>query len=170
MDTLKDRLEKHQWRRKNNACWPWLGHIDAEGYGRIWASHAEGSITVQNALWRALGRKIEPGQKVLACPLLKDCTNPNHISIGTTKDIGDRILWKKKLRRREPKETQPIERKLSDEQVRQIFLSQESNAVLAERYGVTKGMISNIRHRRRYRNLTNFEGVTHENHVEGSQE
>lgn len=152
--TLKERLEKNQWKRKRNQCWPWLRYIDSYGNGRIWASNEEGSITVQNAVWRVLGRSLLPGEKVLSCPILKDCTNPDHISSGKGTDIGDRILWKKGLKRHVPKEKVPIERKLSDEQVRQIFLSKETSHKLAEQYGISQPMVVQIWTKKKYRRIT----------------
>jgi hypothetical protein len=130
--TLKERIQKHQWKRQPKAC------------------------------WQVLERPLEPGEVVLACPILKDCSNPNHISVGKGTSIGDRVLWKKGQRRRVPKEKLPIERKLSDEQVRQIFLSTEQNGKLAEHYGVSKTMVINIRNGKRYRRVTEslIKGVT----------
>lgn len=154
LSTLKERIEKHQWKRKGNACWPWLGYIDTDGHGRIWLDHKEGSILIPHAVWKAEGREILPGQKVLACPILKDCSNPNHISVGDSADIGDRILWKKNLKRRLPKEKIPIERKVSDEQVRQIFLSDKRTSELAEQYGISSALVTNIRARRKYQRVT----------------
>lgn len=153
LETLQKRIDKKTLKRRPNECWPWLGYINQDGEARVWVNDEIGSISVPNALYLARGEKIPQGKEALSCPILKDCANPDHHSLADRSEIADRILWKKGLHRRPPRRGGPS-RKLSDEQVKQIFLSNEETKVLAERYGVTAGQISNIRAGRTHSELT----------------
>jgi hypothetical protein len=150
-DTLARRIETKTWKRGPRECWPWLGYINQDGEARIWVNDELGSVSVQKAYYIARDEEIPPGKEVMSCPILQDCANPDHHSLGNREEIADRILWRKGLKRRPARNKR---QRLSDEQVKQIFLSDEEATVLAERYGVTQGQISNIRAGRVRRDVT----------------
>lgn len=157
LDTLLTRIEQKQQRRGAHQCWPWLGFINGDGEARIWLDDERGSISVPAALFIARGIPIPPGKEALSCPILKDCSNPDHVSLATRDVIADRILWSKGLTRRNyggPIGPRRPRRKLSDEQVRQIYLSKAPTSELAEKYDVTQGQISNIRAGRLHKHIT----------------
>ncbi len=156
--TLQERIERMTWRRQGQKCWPWLGHIDKWGNGRIWIDKHTGSITIQRAIYLAQHGAVPDGYDVISCPVLKDCANPWHIGLATKQEIADRILWTKNLKRkfRPPS-------KLSDEEVRQIFFSQESADLLSIRYNISKAHVVNIKAGRKYQKKTQFERKDHGN-------
>lgn len=73
----------------DNACWPFVGHRNAKGYGKLW----KGQYAHRVALEEKLGRPLAP--KMLA---LHDCDNPpccngKHLREGTNDDnMNDRVL------------------------------------------------------------------------------
>lgn len=154
--SLRQRIKEKVWKRQGNKCWPFLGHIDEEGYARIWVDKEKGSLPAHSVLYQLDNGPLSKGSFVLTCPLLKDCMNPSHFGVGTSADVGDRILWKKGQTRRAPRDALFVP-KLTDEQVRQIYFSQESTRTLVERYNVTKATICNIRSGRTHKHLTQFE-------------
>lgn len=153
LSTLEKRIEKKVYKRGPDECWPWLGYIHPDGDARIWVDDELGSIGVPAALYLVRDEDIPEGMEVQSCPILRDCCNPRHHRLATREEIADRILWTKGLSRRPPREGRP-RRSLSDEQVRQIFLSDEETSVLAKRYNVTDGQVANIRAGRRHREIT----------------
>lgn len=150
--TLQERITNLTWRRTGQKCYPWLGHIDKWGNGRIWIDKTTGSITIQRAIYLVEHGAVPEGFEVISCPVLKDCANPWHIGLATKTEIADRILWRKQLRR---KTRQPS--KLSDEEVRQIYFSTESAETLAIVYNLSKTHIQNIKAGRKYGKKTQFE-------------
>lgn len=155
--TLKERLESKIWKRKVGQCWPWLAHRDTEGYARIWVDKETGSVLAHTMLYLITFGAIPEGKKVMTCPILKDCMNPAHVGLGDTSDVADRVLLRKKQKRVKPRRTP----KVTDEQVRQIFLSTEPLSILAERFNISKPHIVNIKAGRRYAHLTQFEREQH---------
>lgn len=91
MTTLLDdpnRFWANVERSSPDACWPWMGHRDGNGYGSIGSSRAAGQRrryvpAHRHALTLALGRPLAAGE--IAChtcdvPL---CCNPRHLFVGT---------------------------------------------------------------------------------------
>ena len=149
---LEKRLKEKTVKRHGNRCWPFLGYRDKEGNGRIWVSRKIGTITVQRAIKVLELGKIPEGFVPLGCPILKDCCNPDHISLATSEEIADRILWKKRQKRR--KTAQPFQRKLTDEQVRRIYLAGDPVADIAAELGVSKDFIHKVRRNLKYQRVT----------------
>ena len=151
--TLQERIDRHTWRRKGRLCWPWLGHIDKWGNARIWVDKKTGSITVQRAIYLLKHSTIPKGYEAISCPVLKDCANPYHIGIATKREIGDRILWRKGQRR--PQKRPPS--RMSDEEVRQIYLSEDDPTKLADYYRISVAHVINIKAGRKFPHITQFE-------------
>lgn len=160
--TIKKRLERKVWKRRAGQCWPWLAHRDSAGYARIWVDKETGSVLAHTVLYQLMFGDIPEGMKVLTCPILKDCMNPAHIGLGNREDVADRILLRKKRKREKPRQVP----KVTDEQVRQIFLSTEDIGTLAERFGISKPHVVNIRAGRRYAHLTQFEREPREDSIQ----
>jgi hypothetical protein len=75
------------------ACWPWLGCRDANGYGWLrWNGARERAHRVALALD---GRPVPPGQcgRHLCVYGLRHCCNPAHLAPGSHRDNAqDRVL------------------------------------------------------------------------------
>jgi len=151
--SLRERLEKNVWKRRPRECWPWLRALDKEGYAKFWLNKERGSLLAHTILYTLHYGEIPEGMRALTCPILKDCMNPHHIGVGTKDDIVDRALWRKGQKRRSPRK--PC-KKLSDEQVRQIYLSDTPTGEIAKEFGVAKSTVSNIRAGRERASATQF--------------
>lgn len=150
LHTLQRRLREKSLKRRGNKCWPWLGRIDAMGNGKIWGINKY--VYVPHALMLVKHNgKIPDGFKTLCCPILKDCANPDHVSLATPRDIADRVLWIKRQKRNNAKPPKMI---LADEIVRQIFLSTEGCVEVGKKYGISPSHVVNIRARRKYAKIT----------------
>jgi hypothetical protein len=78
-----------------DACWPWLGHINDQGYAII--SIAKKSYRVSRLVWSIHNGKPFPGDKN-ACHSCDNppCVNPTHIFPGTQlENIRDAIAKKR---------------------------------------------------------------------------
>jgi hypothetical protein len=153
IETLRERIEKKQDRRGPDRCWPWLGYCHPDGEPRIWVDDKIGSISIARAHYLTSGDEIPLGKEALGCPAMKECSNPKHFSLADRTEVANRILAAKGLRRRPTSHGAP-RRTLSGEQIQQIFLSHEPTSLLARKYSVSEGQISNIRAGRRHWHLT----------------
>lgn len=135
--------------RSPDECWPWLGNLDAQGYGYL---------VMRGRPWRAsrfmyMSRKgpLHPELFVLhSCdnPL---CVNPDHLRLGTAADNSrDMVTRGRQCAREGEKNTQA---KLNEGDVRAILASSASVSELADMFGVTHGAISMIRSRKRWRHV-----------------
>lgn len=74
------------------------------------------------------------------------CINPLHLEAGTLKSNAQDAAKKGRLTR--------VRRRLTDAQAREIYLSTDSQEVLAKRYNVSRGVIRGIRYNKTYREAT----------------
>lgn len=76
----------------------------------------------------------------------KCCVNPEHLEVGTQKDnVQDAIKRGRFSYRDNPKGVEHPNSKLTEEQVRVIFYSNETQRSLAAKYGVSFQLISLIK-------------------------
>lgn len=148
--SLKQRIKERIWNRGPGMCWPWLGYIDENGYGRIWFRNSV--TTIHRLVWLLEHGEIPEDKIVLTCPILKDCCNLEHLWLAGQEDVGDRVLWKLGRKRKVPKV--PTVRLITPEQVRQIYLSKGKTTSLSKQYGVSPSLITNIRNGKKYINIT----------------
>ena len=65
-------------------CWPWLGPLNRDGYGRpIWNGHREGAHRIA---WLTRVGPIPEGMSVLHRCDNPPCCNPAHLFLGTQAD------------------------------------------------------------------------------------
>lgn len=149
---LKKRLLKNTLQQAPTECWPYLGYKEkakngTDSYGRIWFK--DRPLTTLQATYMAFFGDIPEGVRVLACPVLKDCCNPAHITLGTSSEFGDRTLEARHLQRRIKQAP-----KLTDFEIIDIYLSDDPVVVLAHKYDISLSYVSNIKAGRKCRNIT----------------
>lgn len=119
-----------------DACWPWLGSLDQDGYGVLWTER-----TYRRATHIALdiaGRPLSPGQvtRHLVCDN-PPCVNPDHLVGGTqAQNIRDQIA---KGRHSGSKLSAP-----DSALIREMVRSGESQRAVAQRFGVSPSNVSRI--------------------------
>lgn len=137
---LAEKLEIYSMPEPMSGCQLWLGALDNHGYGQLWH---KGRPHKAHRLAFALARgPLAHGAKVLHKCDNTFCISPAHLRLGTQADN----MTDKMLKGRAAK-------KLSPAQVVAIRGSDESEAVLAERYGVHRTMIGHVRNRKWWRHV-----------------
>ncbi len=137
----------------NDDCWQWTAGLVHDGYGRFWLN---GSTYRANRISYFIRHGVDPGEK-LVCHICDNpgCVNPDHLWLGSDQDNSrDRDQKGHGVDRRGSKHGAS---KLTEQDVREILESSESHKVLAHRYGISPGIISEIRHGKLWQ------------HVEGSR-
>jgi hypothetical protein len=131
---------------RDSECWTWSGFIDEHGYGKCYfQGRCYGSHRVAYIL--AHGEKPEVVRHSCDNP---PCCNPYHLKDGTHADnVLDRVT-----RGRSAKGIKNGRAKLSPEQAREIYLSEDPDCVICEQYGVNQGVVSGIKRRRIWKDAT----------------
>ena len=131
-------------RREPDECWPWTGYINEDGYG---AFFYEGRMVGAHELAVTFTTGEQRLTELDTCHSCNNppCCNPKHLRFDTRQSNVDDMI---RAGRR------PTVR-LTDDQVRLIRLRREAGACqehLAEQYGVSISLISQIIYGRRRRN------------------
>lgn len=138
-----------QTDRGVDACWLWVGHIEANGYGKLWFNGRQ--EWAHRVAWLLFVGPIPAGQVVrhLVCdtPL---CVNVDHLALGTPQQNVDDAVGKN----RHTIGARNGMTRLTADQVRAIRGEYEAGNVLmttiADRYGVAESTIGMIVRRERW--------------------
>ncbi|USE78954.1 HNH endonuclease [Cupriavidus gilardii] len=123
----------------SEGCWPWLGAVDKDGYGYVGRLRAH---RIAYALSAGIG--LSPGQVVMHFCDNPICCNPRHLALGTQKaNVADRVA-----KGRSAAGERNGRSKLSVDDVIEIRSCGGSLATVAERYGVDKSTVRDIRRMR----------------------
>lgn len=134
----KDRqyMRNNSCPEPNTGCWFWELYVDPKGYGRM--VNAEGrSVTTHRESYRLFLGPIPAGLWVLHKCDQPGCVNPAHLFLGTHQDNMDDMHAKGRF----------IAGKtvLTKAQVIEIYTGDEVAQSLADRLGVQRAAIYNIR-------------------------
>jgi hypothetical protein len=130
-----------RWKLSESGCWQWIGAVTKakpgkEPYGRIVANGRP--VKAHRLSWIIHRAPIASSQWVLHRCNNSLCVNPEHLYIGThVENMRDMAASGRGYRRKLSK--------LSDDDVREIRKRTESIAATAQRYGVNKSTIKDIR-------------------------
>jgi len=138
-------MEDRFWSKvdKTETCWLWTGCKNNCGYGQI---RVNGQMhKAHRVSWILSGNTIPEGHIIRHKCLNKNCVNPEHLETGTqAENMADKI--------RDGTTNRGIKCpkvKLTEEQVRQIRVRvDETQALLAEEYGVNQTTICHIINRK----------------------
>lgn len=161
-----------RFQPSKDGCWEWPASRTAAGYGQL--GYREGGrqhlAYAHRAAYFISHGDIPKGMHICHHCDNPACFNPGHLFLGTAKEniqdmvrkgrgnrgkllpIGDRH-WTR-ARPDEIRGSANGRSKLSDDQVLEIYYSPEKGVRLAERFGVTATVISQIRHGKTWRHLT----------------
>lgn len=135
------------------SCWIWTASKFKNGYGKfaIGSTRAEREIEyAHRAAYRMFVGPIPRGMVVCHGCDVRDCVNPAHLFLGTQKEnIRDCISKGRARYHTGPNPNGSGERhgnhKLTEDAVREIRSSQESNVALGAKFGVSYKAIWSIR-------------------------
>ena len=137
-ETDEERYKGYENATGADECWSWIGARDAAGYGTM--HYGKKRKAAHRLAWEKVNGAIPNGLCVLHKCDNPPCVNPAHLFLGTrAANIADCIT---KGRFFMPK------RRLSDDAVRHIRSSPETQDGLAKKYGVAIGTINHIKNRK----------------------
>lgn len=148
-------LEKHTDRRSGaDACWPWTGCRDDDGYGLIGAKYKQ--LRAHRVAWeQANGRTIPPGQVVRhGCPGGGNtwCCNPAHLTTGTVADNNaDMVSQGRSLTGTLNPRTRLTEAQVTE--IRTRHAAGEAIKALAREMGVGKTTLGHLVHGRTWKHV-----------------
>lgn len=137
------------WSRVNvgsaGTCWPWQGRTNENGYGM------HGDLKAHRVAYTHFHGEIPEGAVVMHRCDNPACVNPAHLRAGTqAENVQDCI---QKGRRAVMRGHLHPRARFTPEQIRAIRTSEKSGKVLAEEYGTSNSVISQIRTYTTYRNV-----------------
>lgn len=89
---VKKFWEKVQ-RSEKSGCWTWAGSTDQEGFGRIRVKSAEKRVDLiaHRVSWFIHRGPVPEGMSVLHSCGNRGCVNPDHLLLGSRKDISRKV-------------------------------------------------------------------------------
>lgn len=139
-------------------CWYWNGSIDEIGYGRFGSAYDEIGETKSHRISWVLfnGRAIPDGMMVLHACDVRNCVNPDHLSLGTQiENVQDMMVRGRHKPTQMPGESNP-QAKLTDGKVLQIRADEAngmSQAAIAKKHGVATMTINRALRGRTWRHI-----------------
>jgi hypothetical protein len=126
--------------QKEHQCWEWPNHRFRFGYG---AFGIDGKlICAHRVSWQIFNGPISPGLQVLHTCDNPPCVNPTHLFLGTIQDnMEDRTSKDRGAK------------KLSRADVLAIRASTRLQREIAEEFGVTNSVVSEIKNRRLWKHV-----------------
>lgn len=142
MKPLRDRfLERVE---KTDGCWLWQGFIEPAGYGSFrYGTRKQGrTVRAHRLSYEIHVGPIPPGMFVCHRCDNKRCVNPAHLFPGTRRENVDDMLKKNRQASGERHGQTPLTER--DVILIRKLASSLPHRVMAKRFGVSKGTISNI--------------------------
>lgn len=141
---LKGLLESRVEFDTNCGCWLWTGALRCSRKMRPAVTYpGHPTETAYRTAYETYKGPIPAGLFVCHSCDVPLCINPDHLFLGTTADnMADMVKKGRASRQRGSANPQA---KLTEEQVVALRASNEPNATLAERYGVTSRRVAIIR-------------------------
>lgn len=121
-------------------CLLWLGYKDQNGYGRFWHDGKNHNAHRVAAIIK-YGEKVMAGKVARHTCDVRACVNGDHLLSGSQKDNHQDAVSRG---RHAGQQHATHVRKLTDEQVLEIYKSEERNGILAKRFGVAPATICDV--------------------------
>lgn len=131
-------------------CWIWQRSKDKDGYGYLKAKGGK-TVKVHRESYRQFNGVLEDGQFVCHTCDNPKCCNPAHLFAGNAKENKQDCITK--LRDMGARGAVHHKAKLTDDNVREILASVEIAPRMAEKFGVHRNMIYQIRKGNNWKHL-----------------
>ena len=133
----------------NGDCWTWIAGLVHDGYGRFWLN---GSTYRANRVSYFIQHDIDPGEE-LVCHTCDNpgCVRPDHLWLGSDRD--NRLDCIQKDRDADRRGSKHGASKLTEKNVEAILTSSKSQVTLAQQYGISAGIVSEIQHGKRWQHV-----------------
>lgn len=144
------------WRTKvvkNGECLEWQGMTNAYGYGivTVTVNGKERHHRAHRLVYESEVGQIPDGLVVMHACDNPRCVNPAHLSLGgRTENNRDSVA-----KGRNAAGSRNGHAKLSNDDVRAIFLSDLDQPTLAKRFNIDQSVVSRIRTRKYWKSVTN---------------
>lgn len=139
IDCFWDKVEKSEY------CWWWIGANKQYGYGRFCIDGE--NFPAHRVAWTFANGEIPEGFCVAHRCDNKLCVNPEHLFLATNKENSEDMVWKERQAYGE-RNGQAV---LTENEVKEILDSNESQRVLGEKYGVHYSTIYLIKARKKWK-------------------
>lgn len=134
-----------------SGCWLWLGTVVRKGHGTFYVNSENRKLRAHRVAYELFKGPIPEGLHVLHRCDVPCCVNPAHLFLGThDQNMAD---MKRKGRARKGKGEQAATHKLTSAQVLEIRASDDSNAALGRRLGISTSHIRLIRARQFWQHI-----------------
>ncbi len=146
--------EKILWRFRdkfvtepNSGCWLWTDATFPNGYGRFKVDGK--SLKAHRVSYELHNGLIPEGLHVCHTCDVRVCVNPDHLWLGTNQDnVNDRDA-----KGRQSKGSANGQAKLTEEQVWELYHSEDTQREIAAQYGVSPAQVSRIKRKKGWRHL-----------------
>ena len=145
--SLEERFWRYVVKKGEDECWVWIGQ-KIRGYGRVSkGKRGDSSVGAHRFSWSLHNKQEVPeGMLVMHKCDNPECTNPNHLTIGTAKDNVYDMINKGRKRTVAPIGTENGKALLNEEKVRFIRANHSvSHVKLAKVLGVSPNCIRGVR-------------------------
>lgn len=153
--SLLESLAARAIPEPNSGCWLWEGSVNPKGYGNVHIGGKKGTVCLTHRLmWQITKGPIPTGMLVCHKCDVPSCINPDHLFIGTSQDNTDDMVRKgrhshgDRSRAVAPRGEGHYLAKLSDEKVRAIRADSRVQRVIADEYGLSQTLISQVKLRK----------------------
>ena len=138
-------------------CWPWIRSLSTVGYGQLTITNNGKKITLHahRIAWEfAYNCSFPNGLWALHTCDLRACCNPWYIYPGTAQDNSNDACYRQRFPDRRGEKS--YNAKLTEIDVREIrhrYVSGETQAIIANYFGIHKSHVSRIVQRKKWTNI-----------------
>lgn len=142
----------HDKVTKTDGCWTWNSTKDQDGYGIL--GFNKKTLKAHRVSWQMHKGKIPNGLSVLHICDNPECTNPEHLFLGTARDnLLDMIKKGRRVAARGEKASGSKLKNNEVYEIRALLKEGYSFGQLSKKFNIDRGVIRDIKHRKTWSHL-----------------